>query len=118
MLQVIPPSPFAIYYLVVLCYTAMVNQFLLFHHFHVWDLNLAYIFRHLSLVAVLSSCHSLGGGDMMVCDRNWIPTKAWAQVVGVGRRKTEDDARPTASGRRGRARGRRKVGLRGLWRKK
>jgi len=25
-----------------------------------------YIFRHLSLVAVLSSCHSFGGGDMMV----------------------------------------------------
>ena len=51
-------------------------------------------------------------------DRNWIPTKAWVQVVGVGRRTTEGDARPTASGRRGRARGRRQVGLRGLWRKK
>ena len=52
-----------------------------------------------------------------IADRNWIPTKAWTQVVGVGRR-TEDDARPTASGRRGRARGRRQVGLRGLWRRK
>ena len=51
-------------------------------------------------------------------DRIRIPTKVWAQVVGVGRRKTEDDARPTASGRRGRARGRRQVGLRGLWREK
>ena len=52
-----------------------------------------------------------------IADRNWIPTKAWTQVVGVGRR-TKDDARPTASGRRGRARGRRQVGLRGLWRRK
>ena len=55
---------------------------------------------------------------VVVTDRNWIPTKAWAQVVGVGRRRTEDDARPMASGRRGRARERRQVGLRGLWRKK
>ena len=47
-------------------------------------------------------------------DRNWIPTKAWAQVVGVGRRRTEDDARPTASGRCGRARRRRQVAAR-VW---
>ncbi|KAG2644592.1 hypothetical protein PVAP13_2KG374205 [Panicum virgatum] len=26
-------------------------------------------YKHLSLVAVLSSCHSLGGGDMMVCNQ-------------------------------------------------
>jgi len=39
-----------------------------------------------------------------VIDRNRIPTKTWAQVVGVGRGWTEEDARPTASGRRGRAR--------------
>ena len=50
----------------------------------------------------------------LTCDRDWIPTKAWAQVVGMGRRRTEDDARPTASGRCGRARRRRQVAAR-VW---